>query len=97
MIVYIDSEFRCHVNPAEGLTPVEADFFDGCCAEVVEGYRFVPAGKTWTREDGTVFHGVMASPWKPFDELVAAQREYEQAQIGDMREALELLGVSIDG
>lgn len=97
MTVYIDSEFRCHVNQADSLTAVETDFFDGKCTAFIEGYRFIPAGQTWTREDGKVFSGEMAAPWKPFSELDAMQREYEQAQLADMQNALELLGVDVNG
>ena len=97
MTVYIDSEFRCHVNQADGLTAAETDLFDGKCTAFVEGYRFVPAGQTWTREDGKVFSGEMAAPWKPFSELDAAQREYEREQLADMQNALELLGVDVNG
>lgn len=75
--IYLDTAFRCHVAPGEGLTTVETAAFDGKCDAYIEGYRFVPSGKTWVREDGEVFTGEMVSPWKPWDELDAAQREYE--------------------
>ena len=32
------------------------------------------------REDGTVFRGEMVTPWKPWEELDAMQREYEREQ-----------------
>ena len=76
--IYIDSEFKCHTTNDGTLTPVETDFFDGKCDAMAEGYRFVPTGQSWTREDGSVFHGEMAAPWKPWQELDAAQREYER-------------------
>lgn len=57
---------------------VENEFFDGKCDAFIEGYRFVPAGASWTREDGVVFTGEMIAPWKPYSELDAAQREYER-------------------
>ena len=41
----------------------------------------MPAGATWTRPDGVVFQGEMVSPWKPWRELDAAQRAYEQEQL----------------
>ena len=52
------------------------------------GYRFVPSGKTWTREDGVEFAGEMISPWRPWAELDAAQREYERQQIAQYEAAL---------
>lgn len=78
MKIYIDDEFKCHTQAADGLTAVETDFFDGMCAAYIEGYRFVPAGETWTAADGTSFRGEMITPWKPLTELDAAQRAYER-------------------
>ena len=78
MKIYIDDEFKCHTQAADDHTAVETDFFDGMCAAYIEGYRFVPAGKTWTAADGTVYSGEMITPWKPLAELDAAQRAYER-------------------
>ena len=78
MMIYIDNEYKCHTSPGNGLVEVETAFFDGKCVAYIEGYRYVPAGQTWTREDGTVFTGEMVSPWKPWAELDAAQRAYER-------------------
>lgn len=79
-MIYIDTDYKCHTAPAEGLTSIDTDAFDGKCAAYIEGYRFVPAGATWVREDGTIFQGEMIAPWKPWAELDAAQREYEREQ-----------------
>ncbi len=84
MTIYIDSDFRCHAATADGLTAVDTDFFDGKAPGYIEGYRFVPAGESWTREDGAVFAGEMASPWKDWTELDAVQREYEREQYNDL-------------
>lgn len=78
--IYIDSSFKCHTSAAEGLTQIETDAFDGKCDTYIEGYRFIPAGQTWTRADGMIFSGEMIAPWKPWAELDAAQREYEREQ-----------------
>lgn len=78
--IYIDFSFKCHTSTAEGLTQIETDAFDGKCDAYIEGYRYIPAGQTWTRADGVVFTGEMIAPWKPWDELDAAQREYEREQ-----------------
>ena len=88
MTIYIDNDFKCHVIDDGTMTTVETDAFDGMCTEYIEGYRFVPAGQTWTREDGVEFSGEMIAPWKPWSELDAAQREYERQQLADMRAAL---------
>ena len=101
--IYIDSDFKCHLTDDGTMTAVETDFFDGICDTMLEGYRFVPAGQSWTREDGEVFHGEMIAPWKPWDELDEAQREYERqqyeamaAELADARQALAILGVKAD-
>ena len=77
MTIYLDSGFKCHVADDGTMTAVETDFFDGKCAAYIDGYRFVPAGESWTREDGAVFAGEMVAPWKDWQELIASQREYE--------------------
>ena len=94
--VFIDSEFKCHAANDGAMTAVETHFFDGKCDAVIEGYRFVPDGESWTREDGLVFSGEMIAPWKAYDELEQAQRDYERAQMADMKAALLLLGVTVD-
>ena len=78
MIVYLDEAFKCHTSCGERMRAVDVPFFDGKCAAFIEGYRFVPEGESWTREDGVVFHGEMIAPWKPFAELDDAQRQHER-------------------
>ena len=98
MTIYIDSDFKCHVSDDGTMNRVEAAFFDGKCAAFVEGYRFVPAGQSWTRSDGAVFRGEMIAPWKPWEELDAAQRAYERELLAQYEQALaeieEALGVT---
>lgn len=93
--IYIDSDFKCHVTGGGTMTAVETDFFDGKCDALVEGYRLVPAGESWTRFDGAVFHGEMAAPWKPWEELDAFQREYERELLRQYETALQTLGVTV--
>lgn len=80
MILYIDSDFRCHVSPWEGLRAVETTFFDGKTKAYIEGYRLVPAGETWVRDDGVEFTGEMVTPWTDWMELDKAQGAYEREQ-----------------
>lgn len=80
MKIYLDSDFKCHVADAGNMVAVENDAFDGKCDTYIEGYRLVPTGSAWMREDGVVFRGEMIAPWKDWRELDAAQREYEQEQ-----------------
>lgn len=84
MTIYIDSDFKCHSANADGLTAVETAFFDGKAPEFVGGYRYVPAGSVWVRDDGAEFPGEMVSPWKPWEELDAVQREYEREQYNSL-------------
>lgn len=97
MQIYIDSDFKCHTTSGDGLTAVETGFFDGKAPEFVAGYRFIPAGQTWTRSDGVEFQGEMIAPWKPWAELDSIQRAYEQEQAAALEAALteieEVLGV----
>ena len=81
MKIYLDSEFKCHVDNSDFVISIETDFFDNKCKEFIEGYRYIPSSENWTRDDGAVFYGEMISPWKDYNELDAAQREYERSQI----------------
>ena len=88
MTIYVDSDFKCHMSPAEGLTAVETDFFNGMCPEYIEGYRLVPEGQVWTRSDGVSFRGMMIASGKPWNELDKAQREYERELLRKYEQAL---------
>lgn len=93
MKIYIDSDFKCHLAPGEGLREFETMFFSNVPDAYVEGYRYVPYGETWVRkepiydmnheivgESKTEFMGEMLAPWKPWDELDKILREYERTQ-----------------
>lgn len=90
--IYIDSDFKCHVTNDGTLTPVETDFFNSKCQTFIEGYRFIPDGKSWTRSDGVVFTGEMVAPWKPYTDLAAAQAQYE----ADLAEAATAYQEGVD-
>ena len=93
--IYIDSDFKCHITDDGTMRAVETDFFDQKCDAFIEGYRFVPAGESWMREDGEVFNGEMIAPWKPWQELDAAQIEYEKQLLAEYTEALKIVGVTV--
>lgn len=78
--IYLDSDFKCHVTDDGTMTAVETEAFDGRCSAFLEGYRFVPDGSVWTREDGEVFSGEMVSPWKDYELLAAYQAQYDAMQ-----------------
>ena len=92
MKIYIDSDFKCHADNVNGdFRKIETNFFNGKCDAFIEGYRFVPAGETWVREDGEIFAGEMIVPWKNYNELDAAQRQYEREKLADAENALAIL------
>ena len=97
---YIDSEFKFHTTNPDGiyrevvLSEMAEAFFANKCTTFAEGYRYKPAGETWIRGDGEEFSGgEMITPWKDYDELAAAQAQYEADLIvqQDMENALEIL------
>lgn len=75
--IYLDSDFKCHVESGEGLIPYETPFFIGKCDAYIEGYRCVPEGETWTRGDGMIFSGEMYAPWTDWNNLNALQAQYD--------------------
>ena len=93
--IYIDDEFRCHVADDGTMSAVETDFFDGKCDEYIEGYRFVPEGMEWERDDGSVFYGQMVAPWKNYEELERVQMAHERRLLAEDAEALKVLGVTV--
>lgn len=80
MIIYIDGDFVCHTEYADGLTAVETKAFDGKCQALIEGYRYVPAGETWIRQDGIQFEGEMVTPITDYRILEIAQNESDRSQ-----------------
>ena len=97
--VYLDENYICHVENAEGRTAYEVDFLDNACDLKIESTRYVPGGHRWIRSDGIIFPGPMVAYTMDSQMVDAAQREYEQAQaeIEDMKTALNELGVKADG
>ena len=77
--IYLNSDFQCSVTEkGDTVQSVETSVFDGKCNAFIEGYRFVPAGRQWTREDGIVFAGEMIAPFKDYTQLEMVQKLYEQ-------------------
>lgn len=78
MIVYIDELGHCHTEYADGRQAVEDDFFNNRAPEVIEGYICTLGGNGER----------MISPWQPWEQLDAAQREYERQQLAQYESAL---------
>ena len=70
MTVYIDELGHCHAENADGRQAVEDEFFAGRAPEAIEGYLCTLGGNGER----------MISPWQPWEQLDAAQREYEREQ-----------------
>ena len=90
MTIYTDNDYKCHTQNDGTMREIETSFFDGKCREFIEGYRFIPSGEAWTREDGIQFTGEMISPWKDYSALAQLQAVYDRmlAQQQDMAAAL---------
>ena len=97
MIVYIDSDYRCHIENDGTMRPVEieTEVYGDKCKAYIEGFRYVPEGESWISPNGTEFSGMFA-PAVSYDLLLSAQAQYEadQEQMSDMQTALEILGVT---
>lgn len=78
--IYIDSGYKCHAIDDGTMVAVETDFFDNKCDAFIEGYRLVPEGESWVREDDYIFYGEMIAPWKDYALLAAYQTQYETMQ-----------------
>ena len=87
--------FECYITDDGTMIAVETDFFDGKCDIFIEGYRFVPTGCKWVREDGKVFHGEMITPWKNYFKLNNAQQEYEKQLLAEYEAELAELDALI--
>lgn len=77
MKIFIDADCLCHSAQGDGLREFDTPFFEGKCPAFIDGYRYVPEGETWQREDGELFTGEMTAPAVDSRILEAYQRQYE--------------------
>lgn len=96
MTIYIDSDYKCHTDAAEGRRAAETDAFNGKCEEWIESYRYVPAGETWVRSDGVMFSGEMVSPWRDLTGAYAAQAAYLSEQTAQYEAALTEIEAALE-
>ena len=80
MTIYIDNDYKCHVTDDGTRRAFDVPFFVGNCNEFIEGYRYVPAGETWTRADGEVFNGEMITPCRDYSQISEIQTAVDRAQ-----------------
>lgn len=95
MTIFIDADYKCHVDDDNGGRAVDVPFFDGKCRRFIEGYRYVPAGEVCIGADGTAFQGPRLEPHTDYALLEVAQEQYEEmlAELQDMQTALYKFGV----
>ena len=94
MTIYLDTDYKCHVENDGTMLAAETTLFDGMIDDYIEGFRFIPVGHTWVRSDGVEFVGEMIAPHTDYVELMGKQLLYEQDLRRDMQASLELLGVT---
>lgn len=80
MKIYIDNDYKCHVTNNGDMREFDVPFFDGKCADYIEGHRYVPQDETWIRLDGIEFTGGMIAPFINYAKLEKAQLTYEKEQ-----------------
>lgn len=80
-MVYVDNEFKCHTTNLDGtFKEVYDPFFDNKTDSFVEGYCY---------DDSDGYPKIY--PWKDYNELDDAQREYERELLADAENALAIL------
>ena len=103
MTIYIDNDYKCHLSDDGTRRAFDVPFFDGKCAEFVEGYLYVPSGETWTRKEGQVFAGEMIAPWRHYSEIAEIQMAVDRAQaqaqqtINEYEQALSEIEIALGG
>lgn len=88
--IYLDDNYMCHLENADGLVEIQTDVFDGTVDEVIPYYRYIPQGEEWTNSKGTVIRGLFIQA----TDSEAINRITQQAYIDDMQTALAILGVT---
>lgn len=96
MTIYIDDDYKCYVSAGDGRRAIETDAFNGKCPEWIESYRLVPAGETWTQDNGVMFRGEMVTPWKDLSEAYVAQAEYLSGQNTQYEAALTAIEAALE-
>lgn len=85
MVIYIDTQYRCHKEAAPDRRPFDIPTLDGKVADYVEGFLYLPDGERTTLPSGAVVEGPYLTAIQPAAALAARQR-------GEEQRALALLG-----
>ena len=88
--IYLDADYMCHLEDAQGRTPIETDVFDGAVDATIPYYRYIPQGEEYTDDKGRVFYGMFVQAMNS----TAIDSINRQAMFVDMQNALALLGVT---
>lgn len=99
--IYIDENFICHSDYAEGRTEITTSSLDSIPDSILKFYIYVPAGTIYTKSNGTTIKGEFAQCLDSVSadmeqmrskiteyELDAAQREYERQLLTEYESAL---------
>ncbi len=86
MTVYVDENWHCHVENADGRQAVEDEFFNGRAPEVIEGYICILGDNV----ERTI------TPWRLLSELDAIQHEYEQKLLAQYEAALSAIEQALE-
>lgn len=91
MKIFIDSEYKCHIENDGTMREFEVPAFFGKCEEYIEGFRYIPEGESLVI-GGREFMGEMLAPFVRFSELDMAQYRYEREKLDEVtRENDELV------
>lgn len=90
--IYIDEAYICHAESAEGRRAVETEVFDEIPEIALTFFRFVPPGEIF--EGSVCPEGFIQCVNTEKVQAYAAAFSEVQAEITDMRSALNVLGVS---
>ena len=87
--IYVDSEFMCYLENAQGRTAVQTDVFDGVADSAIPFYRYIPQGESYKDKKGRTLHGlfIQAIDSEAIDSIT------KSAIMADMQNALSILGV----
>ena len=91
MKVYLDTDFIAHAKYVEGYIEVEDSFFDYICPDNFSCFRFIPEGRSWTRQDGQIFYGKAISLVNPVKDMAIKQKRYEEQLLSEAFTSLQIL------
>lgn len=87
MLIYLDSENKCHIEKTEGFQEVLApEIFKGKCRTFIEGFKYFPIGTI--NYNGETYGNGNYYPWRALALLNEFQAQYE-AQLAATEAAYE--------